>query len=233
MLTVAQLRSSSLTGVVQRELERMILEGELKPGERLNEQAIADQLAVSRGPVREACRSLAEMGLVRLVANKGVYIKELTKSDAIEVYDLRAGLTALAASFLAPQMSERIGADLQGFVEAMELAAERSDFKAFYPLNVEFHDYIVRATGNTRLIKLYRGLVNEFRLFRNHGLVQRGALMESNREHRDIVAALRQCDARLSYAASFHHVDNGKQRMLSALDDGAAPPLRANASDPP
>lgn len=229
MLTVADLQSSSLTGVVQRELERMILEGEFQPGERLNEQAIADQFSISRGPVREACRGLAETGLVRLVANKGVYIKELTKADAIEVYDLRAGMTALAGSFLAPNITDQMIGDLQGLVDEMELAAEAGDFKRFYPVNVEFHDYIVRATGNMRLIKLYRGLVNEFRLFRSHGLVQRGALLVSNSEHRDIVAALKLRDPQLSYAASFNHVNNGKQRMLMALDDLANAQLAARS----
>jgi len=225
LLTVADLQSHSLTGVVQRELERMILNGEFLPGERLNEQAIADKLAVSRGPVREACRALAEMGLVHLIANRGVFIKQLTKADAIEVYDVRAGMTALAASFLAPRLTAQSLKDLQNFVDEMELAAESGDFKKFYPINLEFHDYIVKTTENSRLMKLYRGLVKEFHLFRTHGLVQRAALLESNKEHREIVAALQQHDSELSYETSFRHVRNGKQRMLVALDglDDSAP----------
>ena len=91
-VTVAELQSHTLTGVVQHEIEKMILRGELVPGQRLNEKLVADKLSVSRGPVREACRALAELGLVYLIPNRGVFIKRLTKSDAIEVYDLRAGL---------------------------------------------------------------------------------------------------------------------------------------------
>src|ERR1700755_2813973 len=103
--TIAALREHSLTAVVQHEIERMILAGELEPGERLNEKAVADALKVSRGPVREACRALAELGFVQLIPNRGVFIKKLTKADAIEVYDLRAGLTGLAAQLLAPAMT--------------------------------------------------------------------------------------------------------------------------------
>src|ERR1700733_13683523 len=208
MPTVAALKAHSLTAVVQHEIERMILSGELGPGERLNEKLVADKLAVSRGPVREACRALAELGFVHLIPNRGVFIRKLTRADAIEVYDLRAGLTGLAAELLAPLLTGEHIAQLESYVEEMEQAAETADFGRFYPLNLEFHDYIVRSTGNGRLMKLYRGLVKEFHLFRTHGLVQRNALLESNKEHRDIVAALKAKDGSLSYGRAFHHVAN-------------------------
>ena len=169
--------------------------------------------------MREACRALAELGFVELIAHRGVFVKKLSREDAIEVYDLRAGLTGLAAQLLAPMLTPAHLAQLQGFVDEMELAAEAADFARFYPLNLEFHDYIVRATGNARLMKLYRGLVKEFHLFRRHGLVQRGALLDSNREHRDIVAAIAARDSLRSYDVGARHVGNGKARMLRALDD--------------
>jgi len=226
-VTVAELQSHTLTGVVQNEIEKMILRGELAPGQRLNEKLISDKLSVSRGPVREACRALAELGLVYLIPNRGVFIKRLTKSDAIEVYDLRAGLIGLSASLLAPILTTQAAAKLDAFVDEMEDAAEKGDFSRFDPVNLEFHDFIVRSTENTRLIKLYGSLVKEFHLFRAHGLVQRGSLLQSNREHREIVVALKSKDAKLSYEASFSHVSHGKERMLMALDD-----LAKNASSP-
>ena len=226
-VTVAELQSHTLTGVVQNEIEKMILRGELAPGQRLNEKLISDKLSVSRGPVREACRALAELGLVYLIPNRGVFIKRLTKSDAIEVYDLRAGLIGLSASLLAPILTTQAAAKLDAFVDEMEDAAEKGNFSRFDPVNLEFHDFIVRSTENTRLIKLYGSLVKEFHLFRAHGLVQRGSLLQSNREHREIVVALKSKDAKLSYEASFSHVTHGKERMLTALDD-----LAKNASSP-
>jgi DNA-binding GntR family transcriptional regulator len=104
----------------------------------------------------------------------------------------------------------------------MDRTAAAADFAAFYPLNVQFHDVIVEATGNNRLIKMYRGLVKEFHLFRTHGLVQQGALITSNKEHRTIVKALEKHDSAECYRVSFQHVANGKQRMLTALDNLAA-----------
>ncbi|SOE66259.1 transcriptional regulator, GntR family [Burkholderia sp. D7] len=235
-VTVAELQSHTLTGVVQNEIEKMILRGELAPGQRLNEKLISDKLSVSRGPVREACRALAELGLVYLIPNRGVFIKRLTKSDAIEVYDLRAGLIGLSASLLAPILTTQAAAKLDAFVDEMEDAAEKGDFSRFDPVNLEFHDFIVRSTENTRLIKLYGSLVKEFHLFRAHGLVQRGSLLQSNREHREIVVALKSKDAKLSYEASFSHVTHGKERMLTALDDlaksASSPVNRSEMSDP-
>jgi DNA-binding GntR family transcriptional regulator len=228
--TIALLRSHSLTGVVQREIERMILSGELPAGTRLNENALANRLSVSRGPVREACRALAALGFVEIFPNRGVFIKRLGRDDAIEVYDLRAGITGLASSLLAPMLTHFHIERLDALLAEMDAAAAEADFAKFYPLNLEFHDFIVRSTGNSRLTRTYRGLVKEFHLFRSHGLVQRDALLASNQEHRAIVDALKTRDANRSYQVAFQHVANGKQRTLKALDDLAGQsPARAVA----
>lgn len=222
MPSIASMRAHTLAGVVQYEIERMILSGELVAGERLNEKTIAERLSVSRGPVREACCALAELGLIRLVPNRGAFIRRLTRADAIETYDVRAGLTALAASLLAPVVGAGELAQLEQMVEDMEQAAQSGDFDTFHALNLGFHDAIVRATANSRVIKLYSSLVKEFHLLRTHGSTQSPALTESNREHREIVAALKAGDSRRSYEASFQHVNRGKQHMLLTFDDLAS-----------
>ncbi|HEX9809389.1 MAG TPA: GntR family transcriptional regulator, partial [Alphaproteobacteria bacterium] len=161
---------------------------------------------------------LAELGFVHQIPNRGVFVKRLGRSDAMEVYDLRAGLVGLAGLLLAPAVTERQLKELRGLLARMEGAAEAGDFTAFYPLNLEFHGTIVEATGNGRLVRMHQGLVKEFRLFRLHGLVQRRALVASNRDHRAIVAALEARDGPACYEASFRHVMNGKSRLLTALD---------------
>jgi DNA-binding GntR family transcriptional regulator len=222
--TVAEVRARTLVGVVQAELERRILGGRIDPGARLNEQTIADELSVSRGPVREACRGLAEIGLVTLIPNRGAFVKQLTRTDAIDVYDLRAGLLGLSASLLAARMDPQITGALDDFVEQMEEAAQGDDATRFGKLNTAFHDCIVRSSGNARLTRLYRGLVKEFQLFRVHAVAQPGSLVVSNREHREIELALKAGDATLSYRISSGHVEHGKQRMLNALETAGGPP---------
>ncbi len=210
-------RSHSLSAVVQQELERAILSGELAAGSRLNEKALAAKLGVSRGPIREACRALAALGLVRLVPNRGVYIKQMNRDDAKEVYELRAGMTGLAASLFAGRATSEEIQRLRQLLEEMRRAADLPDFPHYAELNLEFHDFIVRAVGNRRLTRLYRGLVKEFQLFRRHGLVESDALLTSYREHCAILEAIAKRDASGAYEASFVHVSNGKERMLAAL----------------
>ncbi|HEY4192096.1 MAG TPA: GntR family transcriptional regulator, partial [Mesorhizobium sp.] len=83
------LQKHSLTSVLQRELETLILSGEFSPGERLNENALAARFSVSRGPVREVCRALAEKGLLELIPNRGVFMRRIDEAEAAELYDLR------------------------------------------------------------------------------------------------------------------------------------------------
>src|SRR5712672_2502855 len=90
--TIALVRSNSLPTLVQKELERMILAGDLAAGAKLNEAAVADLLGVSRGPVREAFRALEESGLVRLEKNRGVFVRKIGVHEADEIYELRAVL---------------------------------------------------------------------------------------------------------------------------------------------
>ena len=96
--TIALLQSSSLTGLVQAELERLILSGELVPGERLPEVALAARLGVSRGPLREAFRMLEEAGLVRTEKNRGVQVRDVPLDEAIEIFDLRAAMDELVGA---------------------------------------------------------------------------------------------------------------------------------------
>ena len=98
---IALVQSSSLPALVQKELERMILAGELPAGSKLNEAAVAERLGVSRGPVREAFRALEESGLVRLEKNRGVFVRQIAVDEADEIYELRAVLDEFVGRRLA------------------------------------------------------------------------------------------------------------------------------------
>src|SRR3546814_21056756 len=87
------------------ELEGMIVSGELSGGDRLNETVLAERFGVSRGPVREACRGLERSGLIRFVANRGVFVREMNVKEALALFDVRAALFALAGTTLAPRLA--------------------------------------------------------------------------------------------------------------------------------
>lgn len=211
------LRAQSLTSMAQREIERLVIEGHYSPGERINENALATRLGISRGPVREACRALAAQGLVQLIPNRGVFIRVITEEDAKSVYEVRAGLFGYCGMLLAARITKLQLDHLELLVEQMEAAANANDFDRYYPANLTFHDFLISSSGNERLVKTYHDLVRQLHLFRTRGLVSGDGMKASNREHREIVAGLASRDAQRAFNAMHDHVLAGRDRAMSAL----------------
>ena len=138
--------------LVQRELERMILAGDLAAGAKLNEAAIAELLGVSRGPVREAFRALEESGLVRLEKNRGVFVRQIAVEEADEIYELRAVLDEFAGRRVAQTIAPADLKALRALVERMDRAVARNDVDAYHAANLEFHDTLVALAGNGKLL---------------------------------------------------------------------------------
>jgi len=197
----------------------MILENELGHGGRVNELALAARLGVSRGPVREACRTLTQAGLLENHANRGFFVRKLAHKDVIDLYDLRAGLMRLAGELIVQRATEEQLTGLRAFVDGMEKARTEDDTARFQELNAAFHAALVDATGNRRLQEVYDGLVKEMRLFRQRGLATGAAMAASNREHRAIVDAIATHDAARAAATMANHILQGKTRFLSAAGD--------------
>ncbi|MGO4673227.1 FCD domain-containing protein [Bosea sp. 2YAB26] len=220
------LRTRSLSGVLEREIERAILAGEIPPGKRVNENHLAIRFGTSRGPVREALRALEGLGLVELIPNRGVFIRQPAVEEAIEIYDVRTVLFGLAGKLLAERVSEAEVARLRDYLEQMEAAARHRDFDRYYPLNLAFHEFIIDACGNGTLAAQYRGLVKKLHLFRARSLVQGGGLEVSNSEHREMVEAIAARDPERAQRAHSDHVARAKARLLAAYRKTEAQPTR-------
>ena len=161
-----------LRDVVFRTLRQAILRGELKPGERLMEIRLANQLGVSRTPIREAIRMLELDGLVIMVPRKGAQVAQITEKDLNDVLEVRLGLEELAVKLACQRITE---SELQKLYQAsrsfeqMLETTETDDLQKLAQADVAFHDVIYQATNNERLIQLlnnlreqmYRSLVEE------------------------------------------------------------------------
>lgn len=216
---VRKARTESSVAVVQAEIERLIFVGDLVPGERINESALAERLGVSRGPIREASRMLVQTGLVRSVLNRGLYVSELSTKDALDIYDIRSALFGMAARLATHYMSSSRLAGLHKLVEQMDEAADQDSIEAFYPLNRAFHDEIEASSNNPRIIELMQQLERQLHLFRRHALIHPGAMRASNNEHRLLLQALRNGDAAEASRIAENHVQGGRQRFLNALTE--------------
>ena len=210
--TIAILQNSSLTSVVQQELERRIVAGELSPGDKLLEAALAESLGVSRGPVREAFRMLEEAGLVRQEKNRGVFVRHVPVDEAMEIFDLRAMMDEAVGRQLAVAIKPEQLRQVRAMVDAMERAVKAGDTDQYHLLNLEFHDALLAFTGNRKLTVLYRRLINELSLFRRLNLADSTQLPVSASEHRAIVKAIASGDAQAAGLAMRQHVLDSKAR---------------------
>src|SRR6202790_1512576 len=172
---------------VERTVAQWIFQGELTAGQKLTEQEVAERLGVSRDPVREACRALADVGLLQIEQNRGAFVRKIDFDEAVEIHDIYSALEELAARTATRRLSGTQIGELKSMVESMDAAAETEDLDRYYSLNLSFHRLLVEGSGNRRLLSIYNRLLNELHLFRRFGLTQRGEMQLSNREHHQIL----------------------------------------------
>lgn len=209
-------RPQSLTSLLLQELESQILSGRIGPGEPINEKAFAERNAVSRGPIREACRRLEEAGLVTIIPNRGVFVRKLELDDAIEICDIRAMLAGYAGRILAGSITPGQLADLTALAEAMEATAEAGDVEEYYPINSKFHGAIFEFAGNRRLADMYAAISKELHLFRWRALLVSPNLQKSVREHREILGALAEHNAQHAALTMEEHTISVKNRIIGS-----------------
>jgi DNA-binding GntR family transcriptional regulator len=210
--------SRSLSRHVQLELERLITEGELRPGERLNEVALAKRLGVSRGPVREAARALEKSGLVTVIVNRGAFVRALTLDEAMEIYELNAVIFGLAASQLAVSITAAQAMELQALVDGMDRAGTALDPDAFFALNVRFHQRIMSFARNRQAEAVYSDFTKKLLLFRRRSFDREGNMQQSNTEHRALLQALAAGHSGLARERAEYHARSGRARFLGAIE---------------
>ncbi|UYO92577.1 GntR family transcriptional regulator [Pollutimonas sp. M17] len=213
---LAFLRSESLTTVLQEKIERMILGGELKAGERINELALAQAFGVSRSPIREACRKLEQAGMVEIIKNRGMFVCSIDVQRAMDIYEIRGALAGLAGKLIVQRASDDDIAALRLMVQGMKDTVRSGGVAEYYRQNIAFHSALVRCTGNQRLVDMFLGTDKELHLYRHRSLVQPSGIAISNQEHDDIVEAIAARDAARAGRAFKRHVLNGKARALAA-----------------
>ena len=211
-------KHGSLAGRVERAVAQWIFRGELTAGQKLTEQEVAERLGVSRGPVREAFRALADVGLLQIEQNRGASVRKIDFEEAVEIHDIYSALEELAARRAARQLSGAQIEELKGLVKSMDDAAEADDLDRYYALNLSFHQGLVEASGNRRLLSIYGRLLNELHLFRRFGLMQRGEMQLSNREHHQILRKIAAGDPEGAAEAMRSHTSERHRKMLLRSD---------------
>jgi DNA-binding GntR family transcriptional regulator len=209
--------SSSVVNQIERELEGLILRGDYAPGDRINENALAARLGVSRAPVREACRLLQRSGLVDIVPNQGAFVRSLSLHEIVNLFDIRGCLGRLAGEQAAAAINRKQLDQLRTLMVDMDAASREANAARYIELNIAFHAHLYEATGNARLAALDAQMGKELRLYRQHGLEFGGGLAVSNIEHRTILDAIERGDCAAAGRELEKHILNGRDRFIRAM----------------
>ena len=215
---MARLDTLTLRERVHDHLKQEILANHYLPGSELLEVPLSEELGVSRGPIREALRSLESEGLVQITPRRGAVVVSLTKRDFLEAYQVREALEALGVRLAVPIMSAAALDDLDAQLEVMTRHAAADDVDAFFDANARFHTAFVEASGNRQLVEVYRRLMAQMGPYRRPSARLRGNVERSIAEHRKILVAARKRDVEAAVAHLMKHVEV-PQRLLERMTD--------------
>jgi DNA-binding GntR family transcriptional regulator len=234
MLTIAAPgRAQSLGDKVKAALEALIASGELPPGARLNEVALARRLGVSRGPVREAARALEKTGLVTVILNRGAFVRSMGIDEAMQIYEMNSVMFGFAAARLAVACTGDQAMALRASVAEMDRAIEAEERDAFFAANNLYHEQILGFSGNAVMQAVYLEYTRKLLLLRRRSFDRAGSMRESNNEHHRLLEAILAGDAPGARQLAEIHTRSGRARFLTAIDyrDGliAPPPDAARA----
>lgn len=211
-------RGAGLAHAVVSELKQLIYSGTVQPGERLNEAALAARMGISRGPIREAMKVLAGLGLVTAVPNKGVFVRQLSLREMIEVYEMRAMVFGYAAERACDHMTEEHKQAMAALLAAMDAACEADEGTRYYELNLDFHALLLKLSNNRRAQQAYDDYVKELHLVRRKYFNVPGNMRRSNVEHRAIFDAIVANQPAQARTAAEQHVLSGRGRLLAQFE---------------
>lgn len=206
-----------LREIVFESLREAIINGHLKPGERLMEIQLADEMGVSRTPVREAIRKLELEGFVVMIPRKGAYVAGISLKDIADVFEIRAALESLAAALAAERITEDELEALERSLVKVSECTEANDLDSLIVVDTDFHDILYKASRNERLVQIVSNLREQIQRFRMTSLSQPGRLKDTIEEHRKLVEALSERNIELARTLAREHIENAENSMLDVI----------------
>jgi DNA-binding GntR family transcriptional regulator len=188
------------------ELQQAIYGGKLKSGERLTEKGIAEELGVSRTPVREALYRLASSGLIKMIPHRGFLISHWSSKEIEDVIELRSALEVFAVKLAVQRISEKEIDEFKDLLDEMRKAVSKKDTMKASCLNSLFHDKIIHASKNKELSEVIEPIKNKIYHFRIISISSPNRLKESFEEHKKILNAIRNKDSKLAQELIAQHI---------------------------
>ena len=175
-------------------LRDAIIAGRLKPGERIRERELVSLLGVSRSPLREAIRILETEGLITSLAHRGARVSELSATDLHDMLDVRIMLESFAARLFIERLDEAVLRAMEEQVERSRAPGYRVDLQENFDLGLEFHDLLVGACGNRKVVQMHENLKRHQTRYQHFAFARLGRDLRALDEHALMVAMLRARD---------------------------------------
>ncbi|TLF48150.1 GntR family transcriptional regulator [Halomonas urmiana] len=203
-----RIQTTSLAQEAYEVLQRMIVRGELAPGERIAEPALCEQLGISRTPLREALRMLASDGLIATRRNRNAVVTLIDPRELEHLFEVEAGIESLAVSLAAQRMTNTELKQLETLQERLEKLHAKGDRDGYFALNQRIHALLVAGAKNPVLEETHRRLLGRLERARYLALDRIGRWQESTDEHRAILEALKARDGERARRLLIDHVQH-------------------------
>ncbi len=210
-------RGESLGAQVANVLRRRIVHGDLAPGERITEEALAEEFAVSRGPIRDAITQLSFEKLVTVQRPRGIYVTGLTGDDVDQLYSLRGALEQLALARAMRVHDDARWVAITRAVERMAAAADEGDHPAFVAADLDFHSQLYALADHPRLEGAWQQYLPTFATLLEVTINHDEDLHESSDDHARLLEVMRHGTPADAADVLTAHLDGARDRMLSEL----------------
>ena len=206
-----------LREVVFNNLRDAILKGQLKPGDRLLENHLAEKLGVSRTPVREALRMLEQENLVELVPRRGAQVLDISAEDIKNVLEIRSALEVVSIRHACQKMDDESLQELKIYNREFEAAFEEKDYEKVAKADEKFHDVIFKAAGNNKLVAIISNIQAQVYRYRLAYLKVYDTKTAVLNHHRNIIEAIEKRDEEAGARVMAEHIAHQTQVILKSL----------------
>ncbi|KRE81435.1 hypothetical protein ASG86_12970 [Arthrobacter sp. Soil764] len=206
-MNVDAVRGDGLVRVAHTEIRKLILSGDLLPGDRVTVRPLVERLGLSATPIRTALAALERQGLLESRDHRGFFVPLLSLDDLMEIYELREALEVIASRRAAQSPSRlELANEMEQLLEQQRAVVAAGDVSGYLELDIRFHQLMWLASGNKRLVGVADNLFGQMRIGNNISARVPGRPEASLLEHEEIVEALRAGDPRAAEKAVRFHI---------------------------
>ncbi|GAB6902217.1 GntR family transcriptional regulator [Kineosporia succinea] len=209
-------RDSTFSRRTEAVLRDMILDGQMAPGERINEVSLAQALGISRGPLREAIQRLAAEGLLTVISHRGAFVRTFERYQVDELYDLRTALESHVVRLVCQRATDEEVAALGELVRETGAIISASP-DAAYPADHDLHTRLIELARNETMGRATLEAQRQIQLARRMSAKAPARARDALGEHQDLIAAIQRRDADRAAALMTEHLDAARRGALDAL----------------